>query len=84
MALSNSKKVICIIKKNNIKTSWCFLLFNFFHSFRTENKLKSQEKRFEKKDSCWIVMPSEKDKILEFKHYMKYITYKDIEYLIKK
>ena len=42
-----------------------------------------------KKDFCGIVMPSERDKILEFNQYMKsdkmpYIIYADIESLIKK
>ena len=41
------------------------------------------------KDFCGIVIPSEKDKILEFNKYMKsdkmpYIIYADIEFLIKK
>ena len=41
------------------------------HSFRTENKLKSQEKVCQNKDFCGIVMPSEKDNILEFNQIMK-------------
>ena len=36
-----------------------------------ENKLKSHEKVRKNKDFCGIVMSSEKDKILEFKQYMK-------------
>ena len=41
------------------------------------------------KDFCGIVMPSEKDKILEFNQYIKeykilYIIYADIESLIRK
>ena len=42
---------------------------NSLHSFRTENKLRSHEQVC--KDFCGIVMPSEKDKILEFNQYMK-------------
>ena len=44
---------------------------NCLHSFRTENKLKSHEKVCKNKDFCGIAMPSEKDKILEFKCYIK-------------
>ena len=55
------------------------------HSFRTENKLKSHEKVYENKFFCGIIVPSEKDNILEFNQYMKsYIIYRDIESLIKK
>ena len=62
---------------------------NFLHSFRTENKLESQEKVCKKKDFCGIVLPSEKDRILELNEYMKsgkmsYIIYADIESLITK
>ena len=57
--------------------------------FRTENKLKSHEKVCKNKGFCGILMPSEKDKILEFNQYIKsdkmsYIIYADIESLIKK
>ena len=63
-----------------------FYCLNCFHSFRTENKFKSHEKVCENKDLCGIVMPSEKDKILELNQYMKsdkmpYIIYADIESL---
>ena len=59
------------------------------HSFRTENKLESHKKVCKNKDFFGIVMPSEKDKILEFNQYMKadkmsYIIYADMEFLIKK
>ena len=62
---------------------------NCLHSFGTENKLKSHEKICKNKDFCGTVMPSEKDKILEFKQYMKSndmpcIIYADIELLIRK
>ena len=66
-----------------------FYCLNCLHSFRTKNKLKSHEKVCENKDFCGIVTLSEKDNILKFNQYMKsdkmpYITYADIESLIKK
>ena len=65
-----------------------FYRLNCLHSFKTENKLNSHEKVC-KRDFCEIVMPAEKDNILEFNQYMKldkmpYIFYADIESLIKK
>ena len=66
-----------------------FYCLNCLHSFRAENKLKFHEKWCENKDFCGIVMPSEKDNILESNHYMKSdkmpnIIYADTESLIKK
>ena len=64
-----------------------FYCINCLHSFRTENKLRSNEKLCKNKDFFGIVMPSEKDNILEFNQYMKSdkttnIIYTDIESLI--
>ena len=39
---------------------------NYFHSFRTGNKLKSQAKVCKNKNFCGIVMLSENNSILEF------------------
>ena len=69
------------------KNKGIFYFLNFLHSFRTENKLKSHNKVYYKnKDFSEIVMPSEKDNILEFNQYMKSdkipcIIYADIESL---
>ena len=68
-----------------------FYCLNFLHSFWTENKLvksKSCEKVYKNKDFCGTVLPSEKDKTLEFNQYMKldkmlYIIYADIESLVR-
>ena len=75
--------------RNNIKHHSDFYCLNGLHSFRTEKKLKSHEKVCKNKDFYGIVMPSEKDNILEFNQDMKsdkipYIIYADIESLIKK
>ena len=66
-----------------------FYCLSCLRSFRTENKLKSHEKVCKNKDYCRIAMPSEKDKILEFKLSMKsdkmsYVIYTDLESLIRK
>ena len=86
MTLSCSKKLLREITSKHQGDFYCL---NCLHFFRTENKLKSHEKVCKTKDFCGIVMPSEKDNILEFNQYMKsdkmpYIIYGDIESLIKK
>ena len=84
------KKTISTLLKGIIsKHHGDFYCLNCLHSFGTENKLKSHEKICKNKDFCGTVMPSEKDKILEFKQYMKSnempcIIYADIELLIRK
>ena len=65
MALSCSKKIIYIIKRNNIKYHGYFYCLNCLPSFRTENKLKSHEKITKNKYFCGFVMTSEKDNILD-------------------
>ena len=66
MVLSCSKKIISIITLIISKNKGDFYCFNCLYSFRTENKLKSHEKTWENKDFCGIVIPLEKDNILEF------------------
>ena len=41
-----------------------FYCMNCVHSFKTKNKVKSQEKVWKNKEFCGIAMPSENDKIL--------------------
>ena len=88
LELSSSKKIICIIEKNNFKTYYFFCL-NCLKFFRKENKLKSHEKVCKNKVFCGIIMPLKKDNMLTFNQYMKsekipHIIYVDVEYLIKK
>ena len=89
MALSCIKKLSTLLRGITSKHDGDFYCLNCLHSFRTENKLKSHEKVCKNKDFCGIVMPSEKDNILEFNQYMKsdkiqYIFYADMESLIRK
>ena len=83
------KRLCTLLRGITSKHHGDFFCLNCLHSFRTENKLKCHEKVCKDKDFCGIVMPSEKDNILEFKQYMKsdkmpYIIYVDIVSLIKK
>ena len=68
-----------------------FIVWIAFIIFRTKNKLKSYENVCKNKKFCGIVMPSEKDNILELNQYKKSdkvplftIIYGDIESLINK
>ena len=83
------KKLFKLLHGITSKHKRNFYCLNCLHSFRTENKIKSHGKVYKNKDFCGILMPSEKDKILEFNQYMKsdkmpYIIYTGIESLIKK
>ena len=89
MALSCSKKLSTLLRGITSKHHGDFHCLNSLYSFRTKNKLKSHEEVCKNKDLYGILMPSEKDKILEFNQYMKsdkkpYIIYADIESLIQK
>ena len=82
MALSCSKKLSALLHGITSKHKGDFCSLNCLHSFRTENKLMSHEKLCKNKDFCGIVMPSKKDKILDFDQYVKsdkmpYIIYAD-------
>ena len=83
------KKLSTLLSGISSKHHGDFSCSNCLHSFRTENKLKSQKKVCKNKDSCGIVMPPEKDNILELNQYIKsdkipYIIYADSESLVRK
>ena len=87
--LSCSKKLPALLYGTTSKHKGDFYCLDCIHSFRTENKLKSHEKVCKNKDFCGILMPSEKDEILEFNQYMKsdkvpFIIHADIESLSRK
>ena len=88
MALSCSKKssaLLCGITSKHKGDRYCLNCLPFL---RTENKVRSHENLSKSKDFCGNVMPSEKDKKLEFNQYIKpdkmsYIIYAGIEFLKK-
>ena len=84
VALSCSKKVIGIIKRNNILKSHRDFCLNCLHSFRTRNKLESHKNIWENKSFSSVILTSEDTKILEFNQYQKsdkasLIIYADLE-----
>ena len=83
------KQISVLLSRTTSKHDDDFNCLNCLHSFRTENKLKSQEKVCKNKNFCGIVMLLENNNILEFNSYMNsdkmpYIIYADIESSIKK
>ena len=88
MALSCSKKISALLHGKASKPKGTFYRLNCLYSFIMENKLKFHENVC-KKDIYGIVMPSEKENVLEFNQYMisdkmACIIYVDIESLIEK
>ena len=88
MALSCGKKLRALLKEIASKHHSDFYCLNFFHYFRTENKLKSYKKVFENNFFCNILMSSEDTKILGFNQCQKsdkasFIIYADLECLIE-
>ena len=82
------KKLSTLVREITSKHHGAFYCLNCLH-FRAKNKLKSHEKVPKSKDFCGILIPSERNKILEFKQFMEsdkkpYIIYAFIESLIRK
>ena len=87
MTLSCIKKIISIIKRNNIMVT--FVVWIVFILLEQKNKLQSHKKVRENKDFCNVIMPFEDTKILEFNQYQKsdktpFVIYTDLECLIEK
>ena len=65
------------------------MIFNCFHSFARENKLKLHKSVCEKKDFCNIIMSFEDIKILEFNQYQEsdkasFLIYADLKCILEK
>ena len=73
MELSYSKKLSTLLRRLTSKHHGDFYCLKCLHSFRTGNKLKSPEKVSKNKDFCGIVIPTEKDNILQFNKEMNQI-----------
>ena len=83
------KKLSALLRGITSKQHGDFYCLNYFHSFKTENKLQSHKRVCEIKYFCNIIMPSDDTKILEFNQYQKsdkaiFIIYADLERIIEK
>ena len=86
MALSCSKKIICIIVRNNVGDVYCL---NCLYLFRTENKLKKHENVCKNHDCCYKEMPKENNKVSKYNNGEKSmkvpcIIYANLESLLEK
>ena len=66
-----------------------FYCLNFFHLYRTENKLEKHKKICENHDYCHVEMPNEDNKIIKYNQGEKsirspFIIYADLECLLEK
>ena len=80
------KRLPVLLRGITLKDNGDFYCLNCFHSFRIENSLSCMKK--DVKRCFWIILPAQRNDILEFDQYMKsdkmpYIVYADIESLIK-
>ena len=66
-----------------------FYCLNYFHSYRTKNRLKKLERVCNDHDYCYVEMSDEDNKILKYNHGKKsirvpLIIYADLECLLQK
>ena len=87
MALSCSKKSVCIIQRSNHNED--FYCLNCFCAYTTKNKLETHKKVCENHDYCCVEMPNEDNTISKYNHGEKsmkapFIIYADLESLLEK
>ena len=66
-----------------------FYCLNYFHAYRTKNKLETHKKICENHDYCHVEMPNEDNKIVKYNQREKsiksvFIIYADLESLLEK
>ena len=82
------KKLSALLRTITSKHDGNYYCLDCLHSSKTKRNLKYHEKVYKSKVFCGIVMPSEKDNILEYNQCIKsdkmpYIIYADFEFLMK-
>ena len=76
------KRLSALLRGITAKHDGEFYCLNCLHSFKTKNKLKSHEKVCQNKKFFGIIMPLEKDNILEFNQYINQINFHALFMLI--
>ena len=66
-----------------------FYCLNFFHAFRTKNKLEEHKKICENHDYCHVEMPTKDNNIIKYNQGEKslklsFVIYADLECLLEK
>ena len=62
------KKQSALLRGKTSKHDGDFYCLNHFHSYSTKNRLEKHAKVFNNRDYCYVKMPSENNKILEYNH----------------
>ena len=83
------KSLSALFRKITGNNNGDFFCLNCFQSYTTENKLKKHKKVCENHDCCYVEMPEEDNKILEYSRGEKsmkvpFIIYADLESLFEK
>ena len=83
------KKLSALFKETTSNEKGDFYCLNYFHSFRTENKLKKHYNLCKNHNYCYIEMPKKDNKIPKYSHGEKpakvpIIVYADIEFFREK
>ena len=83
------KKLSALIRGITSKHEGDFYCLNCLHSYRTKSRLEKHKNVCENHDYCYVEMPKEINKILEYNYGEKsmkvpFIIYADMEFLFEK
>ena len=85
LAVKNISGLLRRITSNHDGDFYCL---NYFHSYKTEKKLKKHQRICRNHDFCYVKMPDENNKILKYNLGEKlkhpFIIYADLECLLEK
>ena len=86
LAVKNISGLLRRITSNHDGDFYCL---NYFHSYKTEKKLKKHQRICRNHDFCYVKMPDENNKILKYNPGEKslkhpFIIYADLECLLEK
>ena len=86
LVVKNLSRLLRGITSNHKEDFYCL---NYFHSYRTENKLEAHKKICENHDYCHVEMPTKNNNIIKYNHGEKpmklpFAIYADLECLLEK
>ena len=85
LVVKNLSRLLRGITSNHKEDFYCL---NFFHSYRTKNKLEAHKKICENHDYCHVEMPTKNNNIIKYNHGEKSMklpfVYADLECLLEK
>ena len=86
LTVKNLSRLLRGITSNHDGDFYCL---NFFHSYRTKNKLEAHEKICENRDYCHVEMPTKDNNTIKYNQGEKsrklpFVVYADLECLLEK